>query len=463
MKSDISDTSINNRSHLFINYAVEDGIFVDWLCLRLLREGYSVWCDRLKLLGGESYPNDIDEAISNRTFRFLAVLSKSSLKKPNPLKERTLALQLARARKENFVIPLNIDGLPPTELGWMQSDLTFIQFTNWKTGLTQLLKNLERSEAPKASAPVSVSSLLQTKACVEKTPEVLWSNLVAIRSLPEALYRFEHEMAMNESAARDALKEWPHYRENASVCWSFEPPPIEIQTKYKFSMRGTCQKWREATGPDINFYNLGKKVINASLRHSLLAAGLEENADAGYVFFPNKTEFCRFPFLIPNGTSWIRAVGTRSFWSSGIKIPIRYHLSPVLSAWLDFGGRDVVHIRIRLFVTELDGTPVKPAQMQSRRKAICKSWWNYEWLMRTFATLQVISDSNDQIHIGASSNPVLLERFPIPFEADSALNELSLKSKLDSQQDTEAMERHYEDSEILIEEKGEESSLEAEA
>ncbi|MBZ5532043.1 MAG: toll/interleukin-1 receptor domain-containing protein [Acidobacteriia bacterium] len=454
---------MNSRTHLFINYAVEDGVFVDWLCLRLLREGYSVWCDRLKLLGGESYPNDIDEAISNRAFRFLAVLSKSSIKKPNPLKERTLALQLARARKENFVIPLNLDGLPSTELGWMQSDLTFIQFTNWKSGLTQLLKNLERSEAPKASAPISVSGLLQTKICVERVPETLWSNLVSIRALPQVLYRFEHEMAMNKDAARVALKVWPHYRENATVCWAFEPPPTELLTKYRFSKRGTCQNWREATGPDINFYNLGKKVINAALRHVLLASGLEEHEETGYVFFPNRTDFFRFPFLTPTGSSWIRAVGTRSFWNAGKKIPVRYHLSPILSAWLDFGGRDVVRIRTRLFVTELDDTPVKPAQMQSRRKAICKSWWNYEWLMRVFATLQLISGPDNQIRVGTAAAPIILERFPLAFEADLALNELSLKSKLESQQDTEVMERHYEDSEVLIEEKGEESSPAAEA
>ncbi len=79
-----------DRTHVFVNYATEDSIFVDWLCLRLLNEGYRVWCDRLKLLGGESYPKDIDDAISNRTARFVAVLSKDSIHKPNPLKERTL-------------------------------------------------------------------------------------------------------------------------------------------------------------------------------------------------------------------------------------------------------------------------------------------------------------------------------------------------------------------------------------
>lgn len=441
-----------NRTYLFINYATEDAIFVDWLCLRLLREGYNVWCDRLKLLGGESYPVDIDDAISNRTFRFIAVLSKSSIRKPNPLKERTLALQLGRARKENFVIPLNLDGLPSTELGWMQSDLTFIPFTNWREGLAQLIKNLEQSQAPKASTPTSVSTLLQTRNCIKDEPERLWSNLVPLTSIPSDLGRFEHDLPMNEEVARAALKDWPHYRENASVCWSFEPPPADLNARYKFASRGTCQDWRNATGPDINFYNVGKKVLNAALRHALLASGLEEDKEAGYVFFPNKPEFARFDFLTPTGSSWLRAVGTRSFWSSGKKVPVRYHLSPVLSAWLDYGGRDVVRVRSRLFITELDGKPVKPTQMQSRRKSICKSWWNHEWLMRVFAALQLIARTADRIQIGTGKSQVVLERFPMAFQADKTLDESLLKPQMEAQQDLEPMERHYEDTEILVEE-----------
>src|SRR5712692_3327912 len=138
------------RDHFFISYAGEDWPFVEWLGLRLTAEGYKVWCDRFKLLGGESYPKDIDEAIKNRTFRLLAVLSRSSIRKPNPLKERTLALNLARERNENFLIPLNLDGMSPTDLGWMVSDLTFVSFhLSWAEGLAQLLKLLEEFNAPR--------------------------------------------------------------------------------------------------------------------------------------------------------------------------------------------------------------------------------------------------------------------------------------------------------------------------
>ena len=111
--------NVTTRDHLFISYATEDSDFAEWLAVRLTAEGYKVWCDRTHLLGGESYPDDIDHAIKDRAFRLLALLSRASLRKPNPRKERTLALNIARERQTDFLIPLNVDGLSATDLDWM--------------------------------------------------------------------------------------------------------------------------------------------------------------------------------------------------------------------------------------------------------------------------------------------------------------------------------------------------------
>lgn len=125
------------REYLFISYAGEDFALAEWLTLKLTIEGYKVWCDKIKLLGGESYPKEIDQAIKGKTFRLIALLSKSSIN--NPTKERTLALNIARERQEDFLIPINVDGLSPTELPWMTADLTFIPFyKSWAKGYQQL-------------------------------------------------------------------------------------------------------------------------------------------------------------------------------------------------------------------------------------------------------------------------------------------------------------------------------------
>ncbi|MBI2816311.1 MAG: toll/interleukin-1 receptor domain-containing protein [Acidobacteria bacterium] len=439
----------SGRTHVFVNYATEDGVFVDWLCLRLLREGYQVWCDRLKLLGGESYPRDIDEAISNRTFRFLAVLSRNSIHKSNPLKERTLALQLARERKENFVIPLNLDGLAPSELGWMQADLTFIPFTNWHHGLSQLLKNLDACSTPKMDCgATSVAALVNHNPCLTEGQERLWTNLLPIRRIPATIYRFEHDLAMPEEECRKTVQFWPHYRENPTVCWSFEAPPVELSSKYRFSLRGSCEGWRTASGPDINFFNLGKKVINSALRFKLISSGLHWDRDSGALFFPNKPEHSRFSFRTYCGSSWVRAVGTRSFKTLKGPVQVRYHLSPVLTTWLDYGGRDFVQIKIRLHITDLSGKPINPATMQSRRKAICRSWWNHQWVSRIMATLELLGGEADHIAIGSlSDQQIILDRFPISLGISTRLDESVLKPETEVRDDIALMDREKDDEE----------------
>jgi hypothetical protein len=41
------------------SHAIEDNTFTRWLSLQLARNGYRVWCDLTKLLGGEIFWRDI--------------------------------------------------------------------------------------------------------------------------------------------------------------------------------------------------------------------------------------------------------------------------------------------------------------------------------------------------------------------------------------------------------------------
>jgi hypothetical protein len=62
---------------IFISHAnPEDNLFAQWLALRLAGDGYPVWCDLTKLLGGEDFWRDIETAIRERTAKFLYILSK---------------------------------------------------------------------------------------------------------------------------------------------------------------------------------------------------------------------------------------------------------------------------------------------------------------------------------------------------------------------------------------------------
>lgn len=423
--------SAKTRDHLFISYATEDWPFVEWLALRLTAEGYKVWCDRFKLLGGESYPKDIDAAIKWRTFRFLAILSHHSVKKPNPLKERTLALNLSREREENFVVPINLDGISPTDLDWMVSDLTFISFHHsWAEGLSQLLKLLETLNAPKdfSNGRSAAASWFEAGHLVVRKQERLWLNLAEIKELPKDIYRYETAAFIPEDDRLQLLKLWPHISEG-KVFWAFERPTRELEDKYKFTEGGRRQNWNSLSADNAGLRQLAVRLLNESVRSVGLARGLEATPDGSTSYFPDGLlANNRLPFEgYDKKRTWIRSVGVRNFRTLAGKESCRYHLAVQIRVWLDHEIGNVVQIRVRLHLTTLEGQPFEAKAALRRRKRICRSWWNYHWLARTFGILQFLAGNNPSIQIGESSSQrLVISKYPLTAHITSGLDESQL-------------------------------------
>ena len=401
---------------------------MEWLTLRLTAEGYNVWCDRMKLRGGESYPKDIDAAIKWRTFRFLTVLSHHSIKKPNPLKERTLALNLARERNENFVVPINLDGISPTDLNWMVSDLTFISFhLGWADGLKQLLKLLEELNAPREfhDGRAAATSWFEATQFVMRKQERLWLNLAEIKELPRDIYRYEPAVFIPEDERLELFKQWPHISEGQIFC-AFEHPPEEFDEKYKFREQGRREKWNSLRANDAGLRHLAVRLLNESLRSVALARGLKLTPDGKACYFPDG--------LVPSNRlifegyegkrTWVNSVGVRNFRTQTGKESCRYHLVPHLRVWLDHEFGSVILVRAHLFLTNLEGQQIEGKAALRRRKRICRSWWNYHWLVRTFAMLQFLAGEKNSIQIGESGvQQLVISKYPLTAHIASGLDE----------------------------------------
>jgi len=208
--------TVVDRDHLFISYAWEDGALAEWLVRKLTAAGYRVWCDRFKMLGGERWPKDIDRAIKTRTFRMIALLSAASINKENPSKERQMALTLSKERKEDFLIPLNVDGLRPRELGWELSDLDYIAFEHWASGFEQLLKKLESISAPRlraAEGPALAAKTFLPPNVLRDVEEPLYANCLVVTTIPEVVQRFTLSRplaAVERSALETRWAFFPH-------------------------------------------------------------------------------------------------------------------------------------------------------------------------------------------------------------------------------------------------------------
>jgi hypothetical protein len=388
------------RDHLFLSYAGEDGALTEWLTLKLVSEGYRVWSDRIKLLGGESYPKDISAAIRDRAFRFLPLLSHHSVTKENPLKERTLAQAVARERHEEFILPINVDGIKPHELDFQSTDLVYIPFyESWSTGLGQLLKKLQQISAPrdKASGQLAVSQWLLHGRYVEERDETLWSNLVPIKEIPSDIFRFEFDAS---ESFRSLNGSWPYFRQNSHTAWSFFPPPEDsgLMTRQKEKVEWT----RAREGLPFNSLN----AVSHLLRHSILTycrgRGMVVDQGREEAYFPVglfQDGWLKYQGYAGTQTR-VKVVGERTFKvPRGIAQKSRYHLEAAFDPFMGRFGKPVFSVSLGVYWTDLHGVALPAATSQRRRKALCKTWWNHEWLSRLTALLAWISEGKDEVVI----------------------------------------------------------------
>src|SRR6266566_369221 len=185
------------RDMLLVSHAnPEDNGIAMWLTLQLAKEGYPVWCDLTKLLGGEIFWEDIQEAIKTRTLRFLFILSKTSNQKQGTLDELDCALGVAKLHKDlrEFILPLRIDDLAYDDIYIGIRRRTALNFTpSWAQGLNNLLKKLEDDKIPKKPGftPEAVTrwwrEAYSSTDGVEATEEEILSNWFSAK-LPDDIF-----------------------------------------------------------------------------------------------------------------------------------------------------------------------------------------------------------------------------------------------------------------------------------
>jgi len=413
------------RFHIFISYAGEDSHLAEWLSLKLISEGYKVWCDRIKLLGGESYPSDIDDAIKNSTFRVLALLSKHSIHKANPKKERTLALNIARERKIDFLIPLNVDGLSPTELDWMTSDLTFISFSrSWAEGLKKVLNKLNSINAPKdvVRSRESVCEWFSIRDTPVRKEERLWTNLLPISEMPRGVYRFD---ILDEVDLDSISDKWAFYIQSPCVVWSFSKPHSYLKLATKRTASVAWESVVEFEG--LNMRYVATNLIKRSIDVYCIAKGMKQEPTKKYgLYFPeNMFPKNRLSFINYNQKKVpVAVVGERTFYSAGLREKNRYHISPSFKPLLRAFHVPVIRVNLRVYLTNLDGNPLDSRKMLSRRKRLCKDWWNYEWLSRMMAVSSWLSNSQETVNILSTDNgDLVLSGRPITLKTLLGINE----------------------------------------
>jgi hypothetical protein len=429
------EESSSKRVHLFINYSIEDQVLADWLSHRLTAEGYLVWHDRLMLLGGEHRDRDTDNAIQNLSFAMIALYSQASLRNPNVMHQRSMAHQIGGQRKGDFLIPLQVDDLDQGQLDYATAQLTFVPFDeSWAHGLTQLLAKLDSVGCPRPleHGRQIVAAAIAANDLIRNEPETLVSNCLRIRHIPE----FINEYIADRPIAGDRLEalqtRWSFREIKSQAFLSLYRPPDSFQQEFGIR-RASRYPWaRQTLVKSIRTVHLVTELLHKALRVKCYEEGLRHCPATGVDYFPegvpNKN---RLVFKLPNGSrSNVNTSGARKFWRVSGSDLYKYQLAPCFTVRRQGERGFVVIVRVRVRFTDLNGQVLPPRTAVSRRKHLCKNWWNDQWLKRVLAVCQFLA-KDDTIILGhPSSEHVAIDAMPMKILVPVSLDESAL-GKLD--------------------------------
>jgi hypothetical protein len=420
-----SDVSVKLGDYLFISYATEDTPLADWLALKLTAEGYRVWYDRLHLLGGERFTRDITTAIRQESFRLLALVSKSSKEKDNPVSEWTLALAVGKQLKTDFLIPIRVELVPPAELPFILSNITWIPFdTSWATGLTQLLKKLEKIGAPQSTdgAHSLVTNMVGKNDFVVQKDERLYSNVIRIKKIPEFIHCFELSRRPSPPEFDMMKRTWPTYYVNNTKYLSFHTPdPLSVGS-LTIHAKGSYPRRAAGNIEGIKTKNVISALLRATIEVKCYERGLKQregNRSPGQTKWnvpaQHKKErpWLYFPFdLLPkNKIKFVHNQRNTSVLAASQRRKLgttyRYYLSPHFVVRQDLFDPFCLLMRVRILITDQNGQTALPARSAvSCRKQLCKHWWNDSWLKRYNAILQYLADGKSEIVVGRGAEAV---------------------------------------------------------
>ncbi len=418
-----------NPSHLFISYAVEDATLARWLARKLAARGHPVWFDQMKLLGGEQWPQTIDDAIKHRTFRMLALISEHSLRKQKPTGERTLAQRIAEQRKiPDFLIPLRVDG---SELDWLTTTVSYISFTRgWADGWRALLKKLDSIATPRSlanAAPLAASSFPRGEDLVNDTGEQLFTNIIRVKSFPNILRVFRVAGSVESEDWKKLESTWAFYEIAKDALVALIPPPPEFADRIKATpeqlLWTECELFRNVRARDI-----AASLIMKALARRLTKGGCLEhpNPKLRETFFLPETfvESGKLSFTGFRGKkTWLLIRGRVTFRrAAGVREVNFHHFAFRLRLARGVGKAFHVQLTPTLVFFDEKGNPILDKSVGSRRRRMTKMWYNDKWLTRLMAAEQLLTGLPP-----AGEDDLVLEPGLVSLASPRGLNEAILE------------------------------------
>ncbi len=403
---------------IFISHAnPEDNDFTMWLALQLAKEGYPVWCDLTKLLGGEDFWKEAEAAIRERTCKFIYVLSRSSNQKAGPRRELQIAENIRKKFDlQRFIIPVTVDDLPPNEFNIMLANINAISFNkSWATGIKTLLKNLCEEKVSKKdnfgydAVAYWWNTQKSGKGIIIDEPEELISNWFPVVELPKLIYG--HNLT-NES--KDAIhSEYPVVlRKKLIFSFGAKEELKQSIPSFLFGKNTFCIETEQFLEKDQiveGIYhreatNLVSELLRIGWENMMRKRGFREyilsDKASAFGFTKDLTKGDDRIQLDLGGTHIDRAViGYKSRRMEGKVVGKRFWHFAIGAKPLLYPIRGYI-IRSHVLFSD-DGNQFweSKEKMHSARRSQCRDWWNDDWRDRLLVTMAYLSEKDGFINI----------------------------------------------------------------
>ena len=442
------------RDTLIISHAIEDNELTLWLALQLAKEGYRVWSDLTKLLGGENFWDDIEQVLRSRACKFIYVLSRVSNAGADRGFRKELHLADVEAKRNgirDFILPVAIDDLPSSDYNVYLSLRQGISFyPSWRDGLLLLLKKLSQHRVPKRKRkynPQNVASWWRSyrssSSGVLRQSDKYLSNWFAISHLPERIYI--HTLQNTSQTEEPPLGPWPAFQEGSRLVTfapaTDYPPNPEIGESPSFVVADILN--RSVPIPDEDLRQLRRsfvRLLGLSLEKRIRELNLSSYELANgklcwYFLKPTNEESLKAHFNGVDGTrDWRgltgfatvdKASGSKRYWHFGIQVHAK--IKPYV----------VFHITSHVIFSD-DGKTAwtDKKRMHRARRRQCKNWYNDAWRDRLLAALAFLSAEQPNLNLPVSSTEsIIMDSRPMTFDSEVSFSVISKKAIEESRAD----------------------------
>lgn len=258
--------------------------------------------------------------------------------------------------------------------------------------------------------------------------ETLFSNCFRVHQIPKVIYRFKSQAAILKERLDTLKYEWSYRDIDPYTFLSFHKPPVSASKEYGLIEKGGAL-WVDPKVEKIDgiwIPNLVSELIRKAMIVKCHQKGLRYCPETEQLYFPRDPDKSnRISFTQPDGKKTnIAASGKRKHLSGNEYL---YSLAPDFFVRQDLFDDFTVLVRIRVRLSNTEGKPLKGHRtIVSRRKHLCKDWFNKKWFNRTLAVSQFLADEG-KITIGESQDTqIIIDATPLCINAPVSINEEGL-------------------------------------